>query len=88
MCGIGSPSWTGRLPRAGYLSTIITLLILLAGCAEAPPAFDDIYSTPSAADGSTEKNTDSSNTLELEKIFIDSVEKFWDYLLAVLKNVS
>jgi di/tripeptidase len=23
-----------------------------------------------------------------EKIFIDTVERFWDYLLAVLKNVS
>ena len=52
--------------RIKYLPAIIALLIVLAGCAEAPPAFDDISSTHLI------DRTDSTDCVELEKIFIDS----------------
>ncbi|MBU8923135.1 MAG: hypothetical protein KOO63_15055 [Bacteroidales bacterium] len=52
--------------RIGYLPTIMALLIVLAGCAQAPPAFDDISSTHLI------DLADSTDSVELEKIFIDS----------------
>ena len=50
----------------GCLSAIMALFIVLAGCAEAPPAFDDLSSMHRI------DQIDSTDSVELERIFIDS----------------
>jgi hypothetical protein len=62
----------GYLPEKGFIPVIMALLIILAGCAEAPPAFNNMSSTSSATFESSISETDSTDILVLEKIFIDS----------------